>query len=140
MKRRDFSKGASALMAGGLVIGPTVLSANNRRKRISANDKLQIGVIGCNGMGWSDTYSMLKMKDVDLVAICDVDANVVKRRVEGYSKMRKNTPKTYADYRELLRDSEIDAVVIGTPDHWHCKIMIDAVKAGKHVYFKWVII
>ncbi len=134
MKRRDFSKGASALMAGSLFMGPTVLNANAQKKRISPNDKLQIGVIGCNGMGWSDTYSLLKMKDVDLVAICDVDDNVVKRRAKDYAKMRSNTPKTYTDYRELLNNREVDAVVIGTPDHWHCKIMIDAVNADKHVY------
>jgi predicted dehydrogenase len=59
---------------------------------------------------------------------------VVKKRLSNYASLRKNTPKSYTDYRELLNNKEIDAVVIGTPDHWHCKIMVDAVKAGKHVY------
>lgn len=104
------------------------------QKKIAANDKLQIGVIGCNGMGWSNTNSLLKMADIDLIGICDVDQNVIERRLKDYAEIRKNKPSTYGDYRELLNDKSIDAVVIGTPDHWHCKIMVDAVNAGKHVY------
>lgn len=132
MKRRNFVKNTTAITAGGLLIGPTILQAS--KKRISPNDKLQIGVIGCNGMGWGNTNSMLKMNDIDLIGICDVDSNVVSKRLENYSGLRKNKPATYNDYRELLNDKEIDAVIIGTPDHWHCRIMADAVKAGKHVY------
>jgi predicted dehydrogenase len=74
------------------------------------------------------------MPEVDLVAICDVDANVIKKRMVDHAALRKNTPKTYSDYRELLNNKDIDAVIIGSPDHWHCKMMVDAVKAGKHVY------
>ena len=132
MKRRNFVKNTSALTAGGLLLGPSILSAGSRR--ISQNDNLQIGVIGCNGMGWSNTHSILQMEDVNLVAICDVDNNVVNRRLEDYKELRKNKPKAYSDYRELLNDESIDAVIIGTPDHWHCRIMVDAVNAGKHVY------
>jgi uncharacterized OsmC-like protein len=80
MKRRNFVKNTSALTAGGLILGPSILHAGS--KRISPNDKLQIGVIGCNGMGWSNTYSMLKMEDVDLIGICDVDNNAIDRRLE----------------------------------------------------------
>ncbi len=133
MKRRNFTKNASAALAGSIFMAPTFLKANSK-KILSPNDKLQIGVVGCNGMGWSDTSSLLRMSDVDVVAICDVDENVVKKRLEDYAKIRQNIPKTYSDYRELLNNKDIDAVVIGTPDHWHCKIMVDAVKAGKHVY------
>jgi predicted dehydrogenase len=131
MKRRNFIKGTSAAMAGGIIMPWDAVSTP---PRIAANDRITFGVIGCNGMGWSNTSSLLKQADVDLVAICDVDNNVIQRRLADYAKLRKNTPKTYSDYRELLKDKSIDAVVIGTPDHWHCKIMIDAVKAGKHVY------
>lgn len=132
MRRRNFTKNASAVMAGGILLGSSALNAKPSKN--SLNTKLQIGVIGCNGMGWSNTNSILKIKDVDLVGICDVDDNVVNRRMESYANLRKNTPKTYGDYRELLNDPDIDAVIIGTPDHWHCKIMVDAVNAGKHVY------
>jgi predicted dehydrogenase len=132
MKRRNFITGASTALAGGMLLGPDLIHAGT--KRISANEKFNIGVIGCNGMGWSNTSSFLKMNDVDLVGICDVDSNVIKKRLTDYSTLRKNTPKTYGDYRELLNNKEIDAVIIGSPDHWHCKMMVDAVKAGKHVY------
>lgn len=118
-------------MATGALM-PSVLKATG--SRISPLDKLRIGVIGCKGMGWSDTNSMLKMNDVDLVGICDVDKSVIDGRLADYAKLRKNKPKTYGDYRELLNDESIDAVVIGTPDHWHCKQMVDAVAAGKDVY------
>jgi predicted dehydrogenase len=131
MKRRNFIKGASAAMAGGML---TPWGDFSLPRRISPNDKITFGVIGCNSMGWSNTNSLLKQADTDLVAICDVDNNVIQRRLADYAKLRKNIPKTYTDYRELLKDKSIDAVVIGTPDHWHCKMMADAVKAGKHVY------
>lgn len=130
MKRRNFIKGTGAAVAGTLLAQTGVLSAAAG----CLADKINIGVIGCNGMGWSDVNSLLKMNDVDLVAICDVDDNVVQKRVNDYKKLRNNKPRTYKDYRELLNDRDIDAVVIGTPDHWHCRIMVDAVNAGKHVY------
>lgn len=131
MKRRNFIKGAGTALAGSMIIGPEALT---QVPRVSANDKFAIGVIGCNGMGWSNTNSFLKMNDVDLLGICDVDSNVIKKRMSDYKALRKNTPQTFTDYRALLNNKDIDAVIIGTPDHWHCKIMIDAVKAGKHVY------
>lgn len=134
MKRRNFTKRASAIMAGGLLAGPSLMGASRYKRYISPNDKLQIGVIGCKGMGWSNTRSMLKMDDIDLVAISDVDKNVIKERVEHYKEFRENKPEIYEDYRNLLSNPDIDAVIIGSPDHWHCKMMVDAVQSGKHVY------
>lgn len=131
MKRRNFIKGTGAALAGSILAQSGVFSAT---AGTMLADKINIGVIGCNGMGWSNVSSLLKMKDVDLVAICDVDDNVVQKRVNDYKKFRNNKPKTYKDYRELLNNRDVDAVVIGTPDHWHCRIMVDAVNAGKHVY------
>lgn len=130
MKRRKFVQ-QSSIAASGLVVSPYI---TRDLKKISPNDKIHIGVIGCKGMGWSDTRSLLNMSDIDVVGICDVDQNVIEDRLKGYAELRTNTPKTYTDYRELLKDESIDAVVIGSPDHWHCKQMIDAVMAGKHVY------
>jgi predicted dehydrogenase len=131
MKRRNFIKQAS-LAAGGVLFTPQILQAG--KKIISANDKINIGVIGCKGMGWSNTNSLLKIADVDLIGICDVDKSVIDTRLADHAKLRQNKPKVYGDYREMLNNKDIDAVVIGTPDHWHCKIMVDAVQAGKHVY------
>jgi predicted dehydrogenase len=131
MKRRNFIKQAS-LAAGGVLFTPQILHAGNRI--ISANDKINIGVIGCKGMGWSNTNSLMKIADVDLIGICDVDKSVIDTRLNDYAKLRQNKPQVYGDYREMLNNKDIDAVVIGTPDHWHCKMMVDAVQAGKHVY------
>src|SRR5687768_7807708 len=131
MKRRNFIHKAGAAIAGGMLLTPSLSTAF---KRVSQNDKIQIGVIGCNGMGWSNANSLLKMADVDVVGICDVDKNVISKRLDDYDKLRTNKPSTYNDYRELLKNKEVDAVVIGTPDRWHCKMMVDAVQAGKHVY------
>ena len=131
MKRRNFIKGTGAALAGTVLAQTGVLSA---AASCMLADKINIGVIGCKGMGWSNVNSLLKLSDVDLVAICDVDENVVQQRVNDYKKLRNNAPKTYKDYRELLNNRDVDAVVIGTPDHWHCRIMVDAVNAGKHVY------
>ncbi len=127
MYRRDFIKTAGVSLSAASI--PLFNKINNFQQ-----DTLRIGVIGCNGMGWSNTNSLLKMDNIDLVGICDVDKGVITRRLADYAKMRDNTPKTYGDYRELLANAEIDAVVIGTPDHWHCKIFCDALEAGKHVY------
>lgn len=128
MHRRDFLIG-SALAAGSLGVRPALGAA-----RPGTNDRLQIGVIGCNGMGWANVGSMLSDSGVDLVAICDVDQSVIDRRLADYAKLRDNRPSTFTDYRELLATPEVDAVVIATPDHWHCRQMVDAVRAGKHVY------
>lgn len=129
MRRRQFIHN-SALITSGIGIAPSILTARRR----SPLDRIQIGVIGCKGMGWSDVNSLLKMQDVDLVGMCDVDQAVIDKRLQDYAALRTNKPKTYLDYREMLEDGRIDAIVIGTPDHWHCKMMVDAVNAGKHVY------
>lgn len=135
--RRDFLQ-KSAIIAGGSLLASAL---NNRafaimKGGIAPSDQLNIGSIGINGMGWADTLSALKVPGVNLVAVCDVDKNVMDKRLAelaktGYdiSKIRK-----YDDYQALLDQKDIDAVVIGTPDHWHAMIMMHAVEAGKDVY------
>ncbi|MBL7699110.1 MAG: Gfo/Idh/MocA family oxidoreductase [Chitinophagaceae bacterium] len=127
---------------GALVGGATLLSAfDNKafaimRDRFPSADQINIGAIGINGMGWSNVTAALKVPGVNLVAICDVDQNVIDKRLADYAKMKSNSPKlkTYNDYRKLLEQKDIDAVIIGTPDHWHALQMIDACAAGKDVY------
>ncbi|MDH3709836.1 MAG: Gfo/Idh/MocA family oxidoreductase [Cyclobacteriaceae bacterium] len=131
MKRRRFIKKASLASSAAVLAGPHIYPVSTK---VSPNDKIQLGVIGCNGMGWSNVNSMLKMDDVDLIAICDVDQGVINRRQGDYGKLRKNQPAVHGDYRELLANPEIDAVVIGTPDHWHCMPMVEALASGKHVF------
>lgn len=125
----------AALMGGaGLALGtPLEVIAANRRK-VSPSDQFRVGVIGCKGMGWSNMRAHLKMDDVTCVALCDVDQNVLDQRTADVEKALGTKPKQYKDYRKLLEDKDIDAVIIGTPDHWHCLNMIDASEAGKSVY------
>ena len=131
MKRRTFIKNSTAVGAGSLIL-PFSLSAKS--KYIPPSDRVRIGLIGAKGMGWSNTNSLLKIEGTELVGLCDVDDEVIKNRAGDYSKLRNNTPKIYKDYRKMLEDKSIDVVVIGTPDHWHCKMFVDALEAGKHVY------
>jgi predicted dehydrogenase len=135
--RRDFIQ-KSALLAGGGLIASAL---NNHafaifKTRIMPSDQLNIGAIGVNGMGWADTTSALKIPGVNLVAICDVDKNVMDKRMNDLAKMNYDTSKVrrYDDYRALLDQKDIDAVIIGTPDHWHAMIMMHACEAGKDVY------
>ena len=104
--------------------------------RIAPSDQLNIGAIGLNGMGWADVTAALKVPGVNLVAICDVDSNVLDKSMADLAKMNYDTSKIkrYSDYRQLLDQKDIDAVIIGTPDHWHALIMIHACMAGKDVY------
>ena len=128
-RRKFISQSSTALIGLGILPGMFIRSTIT-----PPSDIMKIGVIGANGMGWSDMRSLLKMDDVDCIAICDVDRSVPDRRKKDYSGSRSNPVQLYRDYRKLLDNKEIDAVVIGTPDHWHCRIMVDALDAGKHVY------
>src|SRR5690606_17482665 len=94
---------------------------------------VRVGLIGAKGMGWSDLNSMLKVPGVQCTALCDVDANVLNERA-GELKGRGIEPKLYGKHEELLADPDVDVVIIGTPDHWHCLQLVDACAAGKDVY------
>ena len=135
--RRRFIHQTSSLIGGA-----TLLSALDNqafaifKNRFPAADQINIGAIGINGMGWANTTSALKQPGVNLVALCDVDKNVLDKRMADLTKMNVDTSKvkTYSDYRQLLDKKDIDAVIVGTPDHWHALIMVDACEAGKDVY------
>jgi len=99
-----------------------------------ASDKLRCGVIGINGMGFADLASFLRQKNTECVAICDVDSNVLNKRAAETEKAQGFKPRLYSDYRKLLEDKDVDVVIIGTPDHWHCLPMVEACQAGKDVY------
>ncbi len=118
----------------GLLGGFPLRLVAGMRKKVSPNDKIQVGLIGCKGMGFNNLVSMLKMSEVELVAICDIDENVLSDRSEEIKKAGLKKPKRYGDYRKLLDDKDIDVVIIGTPDHWHCLQLCDSIDAGKDVY------
>ncbi len=133
--RRNFIK-KSSLVATGVTASflfPIEL-LGKIRKRVGPNDRINAGLIGCNGMGFSDLSSMLKISEVHIIALCDVDENVLKKRTADLEKAGIKKPKWYKDYRKLLENKDIDVVIIGTPDHWHCLMLTDALQAGKDVY------
>jgi predicted dehydrogenase len=128
------------LAAGAVAAGatPLVLSATERRRahpltrsrRFSANDQVQIAVIGAGAMGMADTQTALRVPGVRLVAACDVyDGRLEAARAEHGSDIF-----TTRDYRQVLARDDVDAVIVGTPDHWHQRISVDALRAGKSVY------
>ncbi len=97
---------------------------------MAANDKIQIATIGFGGMGMGDTAYAVSVPGVQLVAVADIYDGRLNRVKELYG----NQILTTRDYREILSRRDIDAVIIATPDHWHARIAIDALNAGKHVY------
>ncbi|MEX2594153.1 MAG: Gfo/Idh/MocA family oxidoreductase [Anditalea sp.] len=133
--RRKFLQN-TLLASAGLTL-PTIISAENFSafaKSVGANDQINYGLIGANGMGWSNMNAHLKMPRVNCVAIADIDQNVLDRRAADVEKLRGKKPRLYKDYRKMLEDKDIDVVIVGTPDHWHCLNLVDSMAAGKHVY------
>ncbi|MBD0295699.1 MAG: Gfo/Idh/MocA family oxidoreductase [Flavisolibacter sp.] len=85
-------------------------------------------------MGFSDLSSMLKTGEIQVKALCDVDDSVLQKRTADLEKAGVKKPDTYKDFRKLLDDKDIDVVIIGVPDHWHCLMLTNALEAGKDVY------
>ena len=101
---------------------------------MKASDTVNVALIGCRNMGWADLCAMMQNAGVQLIALCDVDCQVLDARAAEAEKNWDCHPAKYGDYRQVLERRDVDAVIIGTPDHWHCKIMTDACAAGKDVY------
>ncbi|MGF1638789.1 MAG: Gfo/Idh/MocA family protein [Cyclobacteriaceae bacterium] len=135
--RRKFIQNSSAVLAGAGIAGaalPVEAIAQSRKKGAAASDKVIVGLIGCKGMGMSNLRSILKLPQVECKALCDVDQNILEERAQDLVKMGYKKPVLYKDYRKMLEDKEIDAVIIATPDHWHCLPFIHACEAGKDIY------
>jgi predicted dehydrogenase len=135
--RRKFLQNSASLLAGSMLLS----SFDNNafaifKNRIAPSDQLNIGAIGIKGMGWANVTAALKVQGVNLVAICDVDQSVIDQRLGDLAKLNVDASKVkvYHNYKALLDQKDVDAVIIGTPDHWHALIMTDACAAGKDVY------
>ncbi len=128
--RRKFLKDV-----GSISLASTLPIANITAK-IPSNkqDTINVGLIGVHSMGWADLTSFLKNKGTACIALCDVDAELLKGRADELEIQTGYRPKTFNDHREMLKLKGLNAVFIGTPDHWHCLQMIDACEAGKDVY------
>ena len=125
LPRRDFLK-TSALAAGALA-----WPAASRAAVAGANDRIHFAVIGCGGMGTGHLGSLVKRGEADNIKVRAV-SDVYQRRLTRAQSICQG--EGYRDYRKLLERKDIDAVLIATPDHWHAKISMDAMAAGKHVY------
>jgi predicted dehydrogenase len=126
--RRQFlqSTGKTAtLLAVASAAGPSVLGSP------SPNQTIGSGCIGLGTRGGDLIKAASYVDGVKVTAVCDVYKPHVQKGVE---RSRNPDVKTYGDYRELLADKNVDAVIIAAPDHWHCQMVLDAVKAGKHIY------
>jgi predicted dehydrogenase len=110
--------------------GASIATAAARLHAAGANDRLGVGFVGVGNRGTQLMRSFLKQKDIDVVALCDVDRGIL----EDAAEIVARPAATLKDYRELVGRSDVDAVVIATPDHWHALQTIAACEAGKDVY------
>ncbi|MGE3819840.1 MAG: Gfo/Idh/MocA family protein [Isosphaeraceae bacterium] len=125
--RRDVLR----IAAASPLLFPIARSSAGQEATRAKNDRPRLGLIGCGGMGSGDARSASRFGDV--VAVCDVDQSHADR-AKADRNIGKGKADAFEDYRKLLDRQDVDAVIIGTPDHWHSKILIDAMKAGKDAY------
>jgi predicted dehydrogenase len=132
INRRKFIH-RTALTAAGLGITGQ-LPPRIWAKKPSPSNSLNVALIGCRNMGFGILEHHLSNPGVNCVAMCDIDDKVLNDRSGEVLKSYNQKPKLYRDFRKLLEQKDIDAVIIGTPDHWHCLLTIYALQAGKDVY------
>jgi predicted dehydrogenase len=128
MRRRRFIAASSAGIAAS-VLGGYFVSGQDQKKR-------RVGLIGCGWYGKSDVCRLIQVAPVEVVSLCDVDKQMLKGATELISSRQasKKEPRTFGDYREMLKEKDLDIVLIGTPDHWHALTAIAAMEAGADVY------
>lgn len=131
INRRDFLKGAGASLAL-LSLGTTGMGLVNPAR------EYRVGLIGSGWYGKSDLFRLIQVAPVEVVALSDVDQNMLSGAAKLVSQRQKSgkVPLQYGDYRKMLAENELDIVLIGSPDHWHALQAIDAIKAGAHVYLQ----
>ena len=126
MHRRDFLSTSAAALAFSSF--PFAEQFADTRKRV--------GLIGAGWYGKTDLLRLVQVAPVDVVSLCDVDKKMLAdaAALVASRQASKKTPRTYTDYREMLKERDLDIVIIVTPDHWHALAMIDAVKSGADVW------
>jgi predicted dehydrogenase len=126
MQRRDFLTTSAAALAFSSF--PFAEQFADTRKRV--------GLIGAGWYGKTDLLRLVQVAPVDVVSLCDVDKTMLAdaAALVASRQVSKKTPRTYTDYREMLKERDLDIVIIVTPDHWHALAMIDAVKSGADVW------
>ena len=109
--------------------GVTAVTAASYSRIMGANERVQLGLIGCGSRGVGDMGNFIKLGTVDVTAVCDIYASQIDR-----AKQSAPNARTFKDHRQLIEMKEVDAVLIAVPDHWHASTTIDALNAGKDVY------
>ena len=131
INRRNFLKSSTAFMAYSTLGARGLETLFNEKIR-------KVGLIGTGWYGKSDLFRLMQVANVEVLALCDVDRELLDEAAELVSKRQKSgkVPQKYNDYRKMLAQHEFDIVIIGTPDHWHALQAIDAIKAGAHVFLQ----
>src|SRR5436189_518388 len=128
MNRREFLQAGAAGLALTTVGGYAAEFADQKPKRV--------GLIGPGWYGKCDLFRLLQVAPVEVVSLCDVDKQMLSGAAEmvAQRQVSKKTPRTFGDYRDMLKEKDLDIVLIATPDHWHALPMIAAVESGVDVY------
>lgn len=128
MNRREALKAGVTGLTTSMLAGPLVAGAAEKTYRV--------GLIGAGWYGKSDLFRLIQVAPVEVVSICDVDKKMLAGAIEMAAARQKSkkSPRGYSDYREMLKEKDLDIVLVGTPDHWHALPMIAAVEAGADVY------
>ena len=128
MNRRQFLKVASAAAAA--------LTVNYVPTTFAAEKAHRVGLIGSGWYGKSDLWRLIQVAPVEVVSICDVDKQMLAGAIDIASQRQKSKakPRGYSDYREMLKEKDLDIVIVGSPDHWHALHTIAAMEAGADVY------
>ncbi|HOB76155.1 MAG TPA: Gfo/Idh/MocA family oxidoreductase [Phycisphaerae bacterium] len=133
--RRQFLK--STAVTGTAIGFPYLVSSSalGQAGSVAPSERIVMGVIGTGGQGLGNMNRLMGFKEVQMVAVCDVDGGRREAAREQVNKKYGNTDcKAYADFRVLLDRKDIDAVIVATPDHWHALISVAAANAGKDIY------
>jgi predicted dehydrogenase len=128
MNRRDFIKGTAATSFAIATASPFAAEFADMKKRV--------GLIGTGWYGKIDLLRLIQVAPVEVVSLCDVDKKMLSDAADIVASRQKSgkKPRTYSDYREMLKEKDLDIVLIGTPDHWHALTMIEAAKSGADIY------
>jgi predicted dehydrogenase len=127
MYRRDFLKKGAAAIAVSSIPSYAAQLAEQRKR---------VGLIGAGWYGKTDLFRLIQVAPVEVVSLCDADSRMLSDAAAQVATRQasKKTPRTYSDYRDMLKEGDLDIVIIVTPDHWHALPMIEAVKSGVDVW------
>src|SRR5690348_3956665 len=128
MNRREFLQTSTLGLAAGAAFGQAQEYDRDKQRRV--------GLIGCGWYGKSDLFRLVQVAPVEIVSLCDVDKKNLNEAADWAEQRQasKKRPRLFSDYREMLKQKDLDIVEIATPDHWHALPMIEACRSGVDIY------